>query len=311
MADKRLRPLQVSTDGEGQRLDNFLLRELRNIPRTLVYRLIRTGQVRVNGGRVKVAHRLRAGDQVRVPPFAMPEGAQEAPPPRALRERLGGSVVWEDDSYLVLDKPSGIPSHGGTGLPWGVIETWRWLRPGPPRLELLHRLDRDTSGLLMLAKGRDALLAAQRALAGPATVKGYICLVRGQWLHGRRRVESPIKSGRAASGERLMAIDPAGRPAISEFRLLQQYRHGALLEVWIGTGRTHQIRVHAAGLGHPLAGDDRYGDERYNRRLRDLGLKRLFLHAHRLELSPSGNHLALEAPLPGALKSVLDAMEGL
>lgn len=300
----------VPPDRDGQRLDNFLLGQLKPAPRSLVYKIIRSGQVRVNGRRAKPEHKLDAGDGVRIPPLAVAESGAPTPAPKGLLAALEAAIVLEDARLLVLNKPSGLASHGGSGISHGAIEALRALRPGQS-LELVHRLDRDTSGLLLVAKKRSALRQLQALLREDHSAgirKHYLALLLGRLPPGQMRVEAPLHVGLRQGGERHVEVSAAGKPAISHFRVLARRGGMSLAEVRIETGRTHQIRVHARHIGHPVAGDDKYGEPEANRRLRQAaGLKRLFLHAARLEfaLDEGRAPYRLEAPLPPELEEVM------
>lgn len=304
----KARLLAVTDHHEGQRIDNFLTRTLKGVPRTLIYRILRKGEVRVNSGRIRPDYRLRVGDVVRIPPLRT-GGAEPARPSQALRERLAEAVLLEDREVMVLDKPSGVAVHKGSGVDVGVIEALRASRPADEFLELAHRLDRETSGCLVLAKTPGALRAVQQALGGVDTDKRYLALVKGDWQMGEREINLPLRKNMLQGGERMVRVDENGKPAVSRFRLIQRLSGASLMEVRILTGRTHQIRVHAAHLGYPIAGDDKYGDTDFNRRLGTLGLKRLFLHAHSLVLRLGGRDLAASAPLDESLKAVLARLE--
>jgi 23S rRNA pseudouridine955/2504/2580 synthase len=302
----RVRLVTVDREHMAQRVDNFLLRELKGIPRSRIYRLLRRGEVRVNGKRVKAEYRLQEGDQVRIPPVRMAERGDVVKPGHATLERIQAAIVFEDERLLVLDKPSGMAVHGGSGLQYGVIEALRALRPQAPFLELVHRLDRETSGLLMVAKRRSALRGLHELLRAGGVEKRYLALVAGDWKGGAQRVEAPLRKNTLRSGERIVRVARDGKPAVTLFRPLERYRGATLVEVELFTGRTHQIRVHGAHCGHPLAGDVKYGDESFNRRMRELGLKRLFLHAHRLAFTaPWAGEMQFSAPLPAPLKTLL------
>src|SRR5690606_31540249 len=277
------RTVKVPEDRDGQRLDNFLLGQLKGAPRSLVYKLVRSGQVRVNGGRAKAERKLAAGDEVRIPPVRIdpPQDAGRSPP-KGLLAALEAAIVFEDARLLAINKPSGLASHGGSGISFGAIEAMRALRPGDS-LELVHRLDRDTSGLLVLAKKRSALTQLQALLRedhGAGIEKRYLALLAGRMPNGTMSVDAPLHVGLRQGGERHVQVSEAGKPSISHFRALERCGGQSYCEVRIETGRTHQIRVHARHIGHPVAGDDKYGDEAVNRKLREqAGLKRLFLHA--------------------------------
>jgi 23S rRNA pseudouridine955/2504/2580 synthase len=300
----------VGERGTGQRLDNFLLGELKGVPRSHVYRLIRSGQVRVNSGRATPSYRLQAGDRVRVPPVAA-RGPQPASDGGTF-EWLGQRIVFEDARLLVLDKPAGLAVHGGSGVSLGCIEALRALRPELPDLELVHRLDRATSGCLLVAKRRSALRQLHGLLREGRVDKRYLTLVRGRWPGHVDEIEAPLLTKRPASEARVK-VSAAGKAAKSSFRVLETYaRTASLLEVSIATGRTHQIRVHTAHLGHPVAGDERYGDETFNASIEKLGLRRMFLHAHSVQFDwpETGEEFAVSVPLPAELAKVLTALEG-
>lgn len=301
-----VRYVEISAAEAGQRIDNFLIGTLKGVPRTHLYRLLRKGQVRVNGGRIKAAYRLAAGDRLRLPPLRVAE-RDPASVPRAAAQLLAGRLLHEDDDLLVLDKPSGMPVHAGSGVDFGVIEALRAARPGE-KLELAHRLDRDTSGCLLVARNRASLQCLHAALREGAMQKTYLALASGRWRGGERRVDAALRKGTLSGGERMVRVDADGRAASSRFRPLERFADATLLRVAIDTGRTHQIRVHAAHLGHPLVGDDKYGEREANRRLRRLGLKRMFLHAWRLNFALGGRDYRLQAPLPVELETVLERL---
>jgi 23S rRNA pseudouridine955/2504/2580 synthase len=301
------RQLVIGPDSEGQRIDNFLLTRLKGIPRSLVYRILRTGQVRVNSGRIDQAYRVRPGDVVRIPPLRVSDTAgSPASPPRGELQRIEAAILYEDRSILALAKPPGLAVHGGSGLSYGVIEALRTLRPDAPFLELVHRLDRDTSGCLLIAKRRPALRRLHELLRTGAVEKTYLALVRGDWAR-TETVKAPLSKQVLQSGERMVRAAQEGKAARTRFRPLSRSALASLVEASPATGRTHQIRVHAAHAGHPIAGDPKYGDPQLNRTLRGLGLRRLFLHAHRLQFAhpDDGRPLALVAPLTPDLLGVL------
>lgn len=307
------RTVRVPDDRAGQRLDNFLLGQLKGAPRSLVYKLVRSGQVRVNGGRAKAERRLEGGDEVRIPPVRLEAAAERGTPARGLLEAMEASILFEDARLLVVDKPSGVASHGGSGISFGAIETLRALRPNQS-LELVHRLDRDTSGVLVVAKKRSALSELQALMredAGAGLRKRYMALLAGRMPDGVMSVDAPLHVGLRQGGERHVQVDPAGKPSLSHFRMLERRGGQSYCEVRIETGRTHQIRAHARHIGHPVAGDDKYGEPDVNRRLRDqAGLRRLFLHAASLEfaLDAGKTPYVLNAPLPAELVAVLDRL---
>ncbi|WP_409475486.1 RluA family pseudouridine synthase [Stenotrophomonas sp. Y-13] len=312
-----VRMIKVPEDRAGQRLDNFLLGQLKGAPRSLVYKLVRSGQVRVNGGRAKAERKLEAGEEVRVPPVNLAEVGDKAPPPAGFLQRMEQAIVFEDARLLVINKPSGVASHGGSGISHGAIETMRALRPNQG-LELVHRLDRDTSGLLVMAKKRSALSELQALLredhdgAGPGGIrKRYLTLLVGRMPDGVMSVDAPLHVGLRQGGERHVQVNAAGKPSLSHFRVLERRGGHSYCEVKIDTGRTHQIRVHAQHIGHPVAGDDKYGDPAVNKRLREqIGLKRLFLHAASLEfaLDAGRTPYVLNAPLAPELVEALDRL---
>lgn len=312
------RTVCVADDREGQRLDNFLLGQLKGAPRSLVYKLVRSGQVRVNGGRAKAERKLEAGDQVRIPPVRITEPGDSAMPPQGFMDALEAAIVYEDERLLALNKPSGVASHGGSGISFGAIETLRALRP-KQNLELVHRLDRDTSGLLIIAKKRSTLTEMQALMREEAGAAGgirkrYLALLAGRMPDGTMSVDAPLHVGLRQGGERhvqVVASGTAGKPSLSHFRVLERRGGQSYCEVRIETGRTHQIRVHALHIGHAVAGDDKYGDPAVNRRLREqAGLKRLFLHASTLEFALDAGKVPylLNAPLAPELIAVLDRL---
>ena len=302
--------VRVSEDEAGQRLDNFLLARLKGVPKSHVYRLLRKGEVRVNKGRAKPDYRVEPGDEVRLPPVRRPEPGETPPRGRNAGLRLESCIIHEDDRLIVLDKPTGIAVHGGSGLSHGVIEALRSARPDAPYLELVHRLDRETSGCLLIAKRRSTLRALHELLREGRVEKRYLALVKGRWELGEVRLEDRLRKT-VRGGERIVTVDETGKTAASIFRPVEIGSAASLLEVRIMTGRTHQIRVQAAEAGHPLAGDERYGDRDYNRRMKQLGLERLFLHAASVgwEDPVSGEWRVYSTPLPDDLGEVLSSLE--
>ena len=314
----RTRVQQVAIDAGrvGQRLDRVLAELLPGVPRTRIFRLIRKGEVRVNGRRAGPEQRLQEGDTVRIPPVreATPEVAAEGSTlrprvPAALIEAVERAIIHEDERLLVLDKPAGLAVHGGSGLQHGVIEALRASRP-LETLELAHRLDRDTSGCLLVARKPAALRTLHALLREGEVEKRYLTLLAGRWELGHKRVDAPLHTEARVSGERTVRVAAGGKQALTEFRLVEQIAGKAsLMEVTLHTGRTHQIRVHAAYCGHPVAGDDKYGDADFNATLRELGLRRMFLHAHSCSFRwPGGAEVHISAPLPAELKSLLDEL---
>lgn len=305
-----VRHVDVGPGEEGQRIDNFLLRVLKGVPRSHVYRLLRRGEVRVNGKRSRPEHRLVAGDTVRLPPVrtAMPEGPSRVP--AAPREAVRSAIIHEDSRMLALDKPSGLAVHGGSGLAFGVIETLRALYPGES-LELAHRLDRDTSGVLIVARDRASLRAVHALLREGNVDKRYLTLLKGRWTLGRKRITAPLKTNLRQGGERVVKVHEDGKEAASTFEPVRRFgARATLVEVGLHTGRTHQIRVHAAFAGHPVAGDDKYGDREFDREMKSLGLRRMFLHAHSIAFTwpDTGRPCQIVAPLPAELENVLERL---
>ena len=290
--------LEVGEESTNQRIDNFLIRRLKGVPKSHVYRILRSGEVRVNSGRVKQDYKLKIGDRVRVPPVrvAAPETPRGPKPPKPLNL----PVIFEDDALIVIDKPSGIAVHGGSGISYGVIESLRAERPQAKFLELAHRLDRDTSGLLMIGKKRTALVELHRLLRDGEVRKDYVAIVKGRWKGGGRKVDVPLHKYVTEAGERRVSVREDGARAITQFKPLAVGDDASEVEARLLTGRTHQIRVHAAHIGHPILGDDKYGDFELNRLMARQGVKRLFLHARKLSLAHplSGEALQFESPLP-------------
>lgn len=308
--------VKVAEDRAGQRLDNFLLGMLKGAPRSLIYKIIRDGQVRINKKRAKPDSRLEAGDEIRVPPVKIEQANPNRAPPKGMLEKLAASTVFEDKALLVINKPSGIATHGGSGVAFGVIEALRAMRPGQD-LELVHRLDRDTSGVLVLAKKRSALLQLQALMRDHDDDEGlekqYLALLVGKMPSGTMTVEAPLQKSVLQGGERMVRVDAGGKASTSHFTLLERRGGHSYCRVRIETGRTHQIRVHAAHIGHPVAGDDKYGDKEANRRLAaQFGLKRLFLHAASMQFSLDDGRVpyVLNAPLMPELGAVLDRLAG-
>jgi len=305
-----VRHREIDAERAGQRLDNYLLGELKGVPRSHVYRLIRSGQVRVNSGRTDPSYRLRAGDRVRVPPVGLRPAARQTLTPDGFGW-LAERILYEDSRILVLDKPAGLAVHGGSGVSLGCIEALRLLRPESKDLELAHRLDRGTSGCLLLAKRRSALRVLHELLREGQVDKRYLALVKGHWPDSTRAIDAPLVT-RRVGGEARVKVDESGKEARSTFRVVDRFgKTASLLEVAIDTGRTHQIRVHAAHAGHPVAGDERYGDKDFDEYLKSFGLNRMFLHAHSLSFDwpETGEPFNASSPLPAELNAVLTALE--
>ena len=318
MAAAAVRLVAVDADSAGQRLDNFLIRQLKGVPKTHVYRIIRSGEVRVNKGRASAETRVEAGDLVRIPPVRVSEKiAAKAEQPAPAREF---PALLEDEHLIALDKPAGVAVHGGSGVSFGVIEQLRQARPAAKFLELVHRLDRETSGILLVAKKRSALIALQDQFRERETGKTYLALVQGTWPANRKVIDLPLHKYLQADGERRVRVttadDPDGMRSITLVKVrrlmaprpLQGLPAMSLLEVTIKTGRTHQIRVHLSSQGHPIVGDDKYGDFDLNRRAQKLGLRRMFLHAWRLQFNhpATGERLQLLAELPPELAAFVN-----
>ena len=298
---------QVDETSAGQRIDNFLLRVCKGVPKSHVYRILRSGEVRVNGGRVAPTYKLREGDDVRIPPVRTAISETQAPIP--VGQPL--PVAYEDDALLVVDKPAGLAVHGGSGVSYGVIEQLRRQRPEARFLELAHRLDRETSGLLIVAKKRSALTVLHDMMRDGRVEKRYLTLVAGRWMNPLQHIRVALHKYLTSEGERRVSVHREGKPAHSIVRLLRRWESAALVEVELKTGRTHQIRVHLTHQGFPLCGDDKYGDFALNKRLEGRGLRRMFLHAARLRFRHplTDREIALESALPEELAGYLADLE--
>lgn len=299
--------LRIDADVAGQRIDNFLIGHLKGVPRSRIYRVLRRGEVRVNKGRVKPDYRLCSGDEVRIPPLRMAAASDAPEPSRPGLAWIDDAVLYEDDALLILDKPSGLAVHGGSGVSHGLIEQVRVARPAQA-LELVHRLDRETSGCLLISKRRSLLRELHRLLREQDIDKRYLALLVGELPRAEVLVEAPLRKYRLRGGERMVCVDARdGKPARTRFRRLRVLPGATLVEAQPLTGRTHQIRVHAAYLGQPVAGDEKYGVAESNRRFRQRGLKRLFLHAASLAIPglADGRRLRVQAPLPDELEALL------
>lgn len=303
-----VRFLTVDSHSDGQRLDNYLIGQLKGVPKSWVYRVVRRGEVRVNKGRSRPERRVQAGDVVRVPPVRIAERVSDAVPV-ALCERIEAAVVHEDDVLLVVDKPAGIAVHGGSGVSHGVIEILRAARPAAPFLELAHRLDRETSGCLMIARQRSMLRKLQQMQRDGSIRKRYLALLAGRTRKGSWRVDQPLRKNTLQGGERVVRVDPAGKAAVTDFRVISHFEGYTLVEAELHTGRTHQIRVHAQASGLPIVGDPKYCDPATARAVRDAGLRRLFLHAASLSwIGADGVPFMIEAPLPTELAGFLETL---
>ncbi|KAB7675109.1 23S rRNA pseudouridine(955/2504/2580) synthase RluC [Plesiomonas shigelloides] len=297
--------LTVADDEAGQRIDNYLRTRLKGVPKSLLYRILRKGEVRVNKKRIKPEYKLQAGDEVRVPPIRVSE-KEEAPVSAKLTRvaALADCILYEDDGLIVLNKPSGTAVHGGSGLSFGVIEGLRALRPEARFLELVHRLDRDTSGILLVAKKRSVLRDLHEQLRVKTVQKDYLALVRGQWQKHCKVVQAPLMKNVLQSGERIVRVSAEGKPSETRFEVVERFEQATLVKASPVTGRTHQIRVHTLHAGHPIAFDDKYGDRDFDAQVAASGLNRLFLHAAaiRFRHPQTGQEMLIEAPLDGILK---------
>ncbi|WP_295003714.1 RluA family pseudouridine synthase [uncultured Dechloromonas sp.] len=306
----------IGDEEQGQRLDNFLIRCCKGVPKSHIYRILRSGEVRVNSKRVDATYRLRAGDNLRIPPIRIAERPQNEVD-EAAKQRVDLPIIYEDEAMLVIDKPEGVAVHGGSGVSFGVIEALRRQRPQAKFLELAHRLDRETSGVLLVGKKRLALTALHDMFRehGAGADKRYLVLVKGRWMNNTQHVKLPLHKYLTEGGERRVSVDPQGKASHTVFRLLARWPEMSLLEAQLKTGRTHQIRVHLAHLGFPILGDEKYGDFAHNRQLKRDGLKRMALHAWRMAFRHPLTALPLEclAPLPngiGGYIAAVDAKQG-
>jgi len=305
MSDK-VQFLTISADEAGQRLDNFLMRILKGAPKSLIYRVIRKGEVRINKGRAKPDRKLLADDVVRVPPVRISDKPEEQVVSDGLSKRLNTSVLFENAGLLIVNKPSGLAVHGGSGINLGLIEALRQVR-NDPYLELVHRLDRETSGCIVLAKKRSVLRQLHQKLRDDKGMdKQYLALVSGRWPKRKGSIDAPLKKNELKSGERVVKVDIEGKASKTLFEVVSFYEESTLVRAKPITGRTHQIRVHALHAGHPLVGDEKYNEDEENKKFRGLGVKRLFLHASSLQFSlDNGEQIKVEAPLPDELQKAL------
>jgi 23S rRNA pseudouridine955/2504/2580 synthase len=303
--------LNIDADRSGQRIDNFLFNQLKTIPKSRIYRALRSGEIRVNKKRIKADYRLQADDIIRLPPFKMDTKA-----PTIVRNQefalLLARIIYEDEDLLVLNKPAGMPVHGGTNTSYGVIDALRQARPECKSLELVHRLDKGTSGCLIIAKRRSALKYLHDLMRESQIEKEYLCLVKGVWLEGgKRHVKVALKKNILQSGERMVRVDATGKEAHTEFTVVEKFKNCSLIKARLHTGRTHQIRVHLEHIGYPLVGDDKYGDWEFTKQLRnETGLKRMFLHAQQISfiLPSSEKTITIEAPLDKDLTQCLQTL---
>lgn len=304
-----VRRVVVGEEDAGQRIDNFLLRECKGVPKSHIYRVLRSGEVRVNSGRIGQTYRLQAGDEVRIPPIRVAQRVEQSVPAPMARHEF--QIVFEDESILVIDKPAGLAVHGGSGVSFGVIELLRRQRPEAKFLELAHRLDRETSGLLIIGKRRAALNKIQDDMRAGKLEKRYLTMVAGRWMNPLQHIKAALHKYLTPDGERRVMVDREGKPSHSIVRLVQRWERYSLLEVELKTGRTHQIRVHLQSQGFPLLGDDKYGDFPLNKALEKEGLTRMFLHAAilRFQHPVSGELMDLSAPLPPQLQNFVASVD--
>lgn len=295
-APNGVRTVTIDARDAGQRIDNFLMTQLKGVPRSRVYNLLRKGQVRLNSGRVKPLKKLKQGDVVRIPPVRVEEQVAALIPQGAI-EHLRKSCLFEDEHWVAINKPPGMVVHAGSGFDYGVIEALREVKPEWQRLDLVHRLDRDTSGVLLLAKSAEAVRAGHRLFAEREANKEYFALLDGVMKAETRKVDAPLGLHQQG-GEKMVKVDPEGKRALSRFTVVKRFEASTLVSVKIETGRMHQIRVHSLSLGHPVLGDDKYGDREANRALKAQGFKGMFLHARRLRFDFAGEHYDVRAPLP-------------
>ncbi len=302
--------VSITADSAGQRIDNFLMTHLKGVPRTHIYRILRKGEVRVNKKRAKPSYKLQEGDQIRLPPLQTGPDHVPPKPGNQLMAFLASRILYEDNGFLIINKPSGMPVHGGSSVKLGVVEALRCMYPKLSQLELVHRLDLDTSGCLVLAKKRSVLRELHELLRARKVEKIYWTLTKGHWKEAELRVDAPLLKNQLTSGERIVHVNVEGKPSVTLFRTLQEFAKTALMEVALETGRTHQIRVHARYRGHPVLGDEKYGDKELNKQLREAGLRRLFLHAYSIHftLPSTGQEVKVTAPLDVELRACLDAL---
>jgi 23S rRNA pseudouridine955/2504/2580 synthase len=303
--------IEITEESSDQRLDNFLMTRLKGVPKSHIYRIVRKGEVRVNKGRIDVSYRLKAGDSVRIPPIRLATREEITFIPQNLKNELEHGVLFEDESFLILNKPAGFAVHGGSGIHSGVIEGLRSIRPNAPSLELVHRLDKDTSGCLLIAKKRSVLRQLHEMFRGEGIQKTYLALLSGKWARKKLIVNAPLQKYINKGGERMVVISSSGKEAETLFQRIKIFKSATLVHALPKTGRTHQIRVHAASLGHPIIGDDRYGQDDTNKLFKTKGYSRMFLHAQFLEFKHpvTGELMKVTAPLPQKLENLLQHEE--
>ncbi len=304
----KVRHIEIDEENVGQRLDNYLITLLKGVPKTRIYRIVRKGEVRVNKGRVNIKYRLKIHDVVRIPPVRTAERTANILVQPSLKFSLEHDVIYEDDALIVLNKPSGYAVHGGSGIASGIIEALRLLRPEQRFLELVHRLDKETSGCLLIAKKRTVLKQLHELFRGEGVTKTYLALLSGEWKRKKQWVNEPLMKNISKGGERMVVVSRAGKKAETSFVRLKKFHEATLVQASPKTGRTHQIRVHAAWLGHPIIGDDRYGENSVNARFRRQGFRRLYLHAEQLQFTHpvTDKPMHFIAPLPQQFQNQID-----
>lgn len=298
--------VEITSEHSDQRIDNYLFTLLKGVPKSRIYRIIRKGEIRINGSRIKPDYKLNEGDKIRIPPVRIAEREAFILPSKKLQYLLEKNILYEDDALLVLNKPSGLAVHGGSGIKLGLIEALRLIRPKTDYFELVHRIDRETSGCLIVAKKRSSLRYLQEQMRSKRISKVYRALATGKWPRGMRRIDLPLMAFEQKTGEKIVRVNPKGKKSVTIFSVMKRYRNFTLLEALLETGRTHQIRVHAQHIGCPLAGDSKYGLDDINKDIRKSGLKRMFLHALKIGFSlPCGKNIFIEAPMPSDLSEHL------
>ncbi|MCH9797482.1 23S rRNA pseudouridine(955/2504/2580) synthase RluC [Porticoccus sp.] len=298
--------VEITSEHSDQRIDNYLFTLLKGVPKSRIYRIIRKGEIRINGSRIKPDYKLNEGDKIRIPPVRIAEREAFILPSKKLQYSLEKNILYEDDALLVLNKPSGLAVHGGSGIKLGLIEALRLIRPKTDYFELVHRIDRETSGCLIVAKKRSSLRYLQEQMRSKRISKVYRALATGKWPRGMRRIDLPLMAFEQKTGEKIVRVNPKGKKSVTIFSVMKRYRNFTLLEALLETGRTHQIRVHAQHIGCPLAGDNKYGLDDINKDIRKSGLKRMFLHALKIGFSlPCGKNIFIEAPMPSDLSEHL------
>jgi len=298
--------VEITSEHSDQRIDNYLFTLLKGVPKSRIYRIIRKGEIRINGSRIKPDYKLNEGDKIRIPPVRIAEREAFILPSKKLQYLLEKNILYEDDALLVLNKPSGLAVHGGSGIKFGLIEALRLIRPKTDYFELAHRIDRETSGCLIVAKKRSTLRYLQEQMRNRRISKVYRALATGKWPRGIKRIDLPLMAFEQKTGEKIVRVNPKGKKSVTIFSVMKRYRNFTLLEASLETGRTHQIRVHAQHIGCPLAGDSKYGLDDINKDIRKSGLKRMFLHAFKIGFSlPCGKNIFIEAPMPSDLSEHL------